>query len=544
MTCVSDINPQTEVKSSGSGFLEQITRLSEEEAIAQGYTVIKTAQDLDNIRNNLSGKYILMNDIDLSSYSNWDPIGSVDKNFRGILDGNGYIVSNLTINRENEDNVGLLGLATGAEIKNLGLENVDVSGNSHTGGLVGLHTGNITNCFVSGSISGQENVGGLAGTGSNFTSCYATGDVSGYSNVGGLVGSESGFISGSYASNTVTGINKNIGGLVGKAESHVILNCYTDGVVNSTGMYTGGITGSGGEIRNSFTLASVTGDVFTGGISGAALVISNCYAAGKVSGRNSGAIAGTNMMEIKDCIFDKEKTEISKPIGNNNATSSNVQGFSSSEMQNPTNWSGWDANIWDFSTYPPKLKWQEPLKVPIDPTPPPDPDQPGGGTDPDNPDGGGTGGTDTGKTPPVGALRLQIGADSTGSSAIYVDTEFDLGEFEVDFTSADTCASAIEDIDEALSEINRKRAEFGAVINRINTILTTQTIVINRINTILTTQTITIQNYSASKSTIMDADIATESAEYVKNQILQQTSTTLLAQSENLHSSIIMSLIS
>ena len=153
-----------------------------------------------------------------------------------------------------------------------------------------------------------------------------------------------------------------------------------------------------------------------------------------------------------------------------------------------------------------------------------------GGTDPDNPDGGGTGGTDTGKTPPVGALRLQIGADSTESSAIYVDTEFDLGEFEVDFTSADSCASAIEDIDEALSEINRKRAEFGAVINRINTILTTQTI--------------TIQNYSASKSTIMDADIATESAEYVKNQILQQTSSTLLAQSENLHSSIIMSLIS
>ena len=153
-----------------------------------------------------------------------------------------------------------------------------------------------------------------------------------------------------------------------------------------------------------------------------------------------------------------------------------------------------------------------------------------GGTDPDNPDGGGTGGTDAGKTPPVGALRLQIGADSTESSAIYVDTEFDLGEFEVDFTSADSCASAIEDIDEALSEINRKRAEFGAVINRINTILTTQTI--------------TIQNYSASKSTIMDADIATESAEYVKNQILQQTSSTLLAQSENLHSSIIMSLIS
>ena len=139
MTGVSDINPQTEVKSSGSGFLEQITRLSEEEAIAQGYTVIKTAQDLDNIRNNLSGKYILMNDIDLSSYSNWDPIGENNASaFNGILDGNGYTISNLTINRPNENYVGLFGVIKGSvEIKNLSLENIDIYGENYVGGLAG-----------------------------------------------------------------------------------------------------------------------------------------------------------------------------------------------------------------------------------------------------------------------------------------------------------------------------------------------------------------------------------------------------------------------
>lgn len=54
-----------------------------------------------------------------------------------------------------------------------------------------------------------------------------------------------------------------------------------------------------------------------------------------------------------------------------------------------------------------------------------------------------------------------------------------------------------------------------------------------------------LANYSvqAGTTTNTGGSLATESAEYVKNQILQQTSSTLLAQSENLHSSIIMSLI-
>ena len=61
------------------------------QAIAQGYTVIKTANDLKNIRKNLSGKYILMADIDLSSIDNWDPIGgSSNYSFTGTYDNNRY----------------------------------------------------------------------------------------------------------------------------------------------------------------------------------------------------------------------------------------------------------------------------------------------------------------------------------------------------------------------------------------------------------------------------------------------------------------------
>ena len=51
---------------SNPNFMEEVDRLSETEAIAQGYTIIKTADELQNIWNDLNGKYILMNDIDLS----------------------------------------------------------------------------------------------------------------------------------------------------------------------------------------------------------------------------------------------------------------------------------------------------------------------------------------------------------------------------------------------------------------------------------------------------------------------------------------------
>ena len=58
--------------------------------VPAGYIPIRTAQELDNIRNNLSGKYILMNDIDLGEYENWVPIGTKKQPFSGIFDGNNH----------------------------------------------------------------------------------------------------------------------------------------------------------------------------------------------------------------------------------------------------------------------------------------------------------------------------------------------------------------------------------------------------------------------------------------------------------------------
>ena len=517
---INTLNSTPDAKSS-SGFIQQINRLSEQEAIAQGYTVIKTAQDLDNIRNDLDGKYILMNDIDLSSYSNWDPIGEIDmdtgtgQGFTGVLDGNGYTISNLTINRPDEDYVGLfcstLGQSGMGEIKNLRLTDVNVVGGKSVGTLTG-YGANISNCFASGDVTCTVQGGLLMGIGGgNIVGCYTEGSVTGldgqtyYGNVGGLMGMAIGANVSECCSDVILKTNSTnadigSGGLIGMIQSGSISNCYTKGEVSS-GVYVGGIAGISlsSNINNSFSMMESSGLGYIGGIAGTIDVDSS----------------------LTNSIWNTETTGQSLAVGNNQGgTESDNKGLTTAEMQNPANWQGWDTSVWDFSTYPPTFKMYTPV----------DGGSTGGGTggtDPSDPGGGNAGGA--GDVPIPGAVRLQIGSDSCSTSAIYVDTSFDLGAFDVDFSSADSCAAAIEDIDEVLSRINTKRSEFGAVINRLSSILESQTT--------------TIQNFTSAKSTIMDADIANESADFVKNQILQQTSSALLAQSQNLHASIVLSLI-
>lgn len=102
-----------------------------ETQIPDGYTPVYTAEDLNNIRNNLDGKYILMNDIDLSVYENWEPIGTSDAPFTGELDGNGYSIANLSLKSETEEanNLGLFGFVYSASIGNLNLKNIEINVN-------------------------------------------------------------------------------------------------------------------------------------------------------------------------------------------------------------------------------------------------------------------------------------------------------------------------------------------------------------------------------------------------------------------------------
>ena len=86
-------------------------------------TPITTCTELQNIRNNLGGDYYLANDIDCSCTSGWnggagfEPIGSDSNMFTGTLDGKGYKITHLYINRPSTNYVGLFGCTgSGSEI--------------------------------------------------------------------------------------------------------------------------------------------------------------------------------------------------------------------------------------------------------------------------------------------------------------------------------------------------------------------------------------------------------------------------------------------
>jgi len=104
---------------------------------------IFTRSDLENIRNNLNGKYHLVNDIDLSGVE-WVPIGT----FNGTFDGQGYVIRNLTITENAYEYNGLFGYAVSAVIKNIGLEDTNInltsSSSIYAGGICGSGSASIT----------------------------------------------------------------------------------------------------------------------------------------------------------------------------------------------------------------------------------------------------------------------------------------------------------------------------------------------------------------------------------------------------------------
>ena len=282
---------------------------------ADAPTKIYTAADLYAINSNMSGNYILMNDIDLSSATDtggewdfmgngWEPIGSYGSYgstaFTGTFDGNGYTIKGLrldisTIPSGNTDNViyaGLFGNNSGT-IKNLSIDSnssihaTATSINAYVGSFAGYNTGVISNCYNEGELN-------LDGENKNDpTRPYATteynaylGGICGYSNGGEIINcANEGMIYGSsYGSTKYTDGNMSnyhakmrvrLGGIAGFS-SGSIANSYNTGDITGSNsyksystytgydnsavaiMYAGGITGeiSGLSIENSYSSGS------------------------------------------------------------------------------------------------------------------------------------------------------------------------------------------------------------------------------------------------------------------------------------------------
>jgi hypothetical protein len=246
--------------------------------------------DLDAVRNNLTGRYILMNDLNsttpgytelASSTANsgkgWQPIGNfTGGNFTGSFDGQGYEISDLFIDRPDEDYVGLFGrVIGGGVVRNVGVVNIDVTGYQYVGSLVGWNYGTVSNSYSTGSVTGKLDVGGLVGRQSwgtvnnSYSTCSVIGDGMAYA-VGGLMGENyyNGIVSNSYSKGNVTGFYS-VGGLVGgNSYNNTISNSYSTGSVTG-GNYTGGLVGkNNGMVSNSFWDVQTSGQTWSAGGTG------------------------------------------------------------------------------------------------------------------------------------------------------------------------------------------------------------------------------------------------------------------------------------
>jgi hypothetical protein len=271
---------------------------------------VSTCQELQDIRNAPTAEYMLVNDIDCTGFDfdgyGFMPIGTSISKFTGKLDGQGYNITGMYINRPSMNYVGLFGYILKQpippEIKNIGLKGVNITGSFYVGGLAGFVYGNVSNSYSTGSVSGIQYVGGLAGwCARTISSSYSTGSVSGSNSVGGLVGyDDGGRISNSSSTGSVRGIQFYVGGLVGYARVGAILSSYSTGNV-SGGSESGGLVGydNGAAISNSYSTVSVSGTNTLGGLVGynygTSVIISNCYATGNVSGSGTaGGLVGAN----------------------------------------------------------------------------------------------------------------------------------------------------------------------------------------------------------------------------------------------------------
>jgi hypothetical protein len=185
--------------------------------------------------------------VDFSYYEGFKPISYDTSDFEGSIDGGGFTVSNLYINRPDDGYVGLVSeLDEDGSISNIILEDVEIYGEYRTGALVGENDGLVEGASSSGSVTmvdSDDIVGGLVGANredATISQSYSTATVSGDSRVGGLAGANGGLIKDSYARGNVSG-DDNVGGLAGRC---------------------------GGEIVNSYSTGSVSGDEDTGGLLG------------------------------------------------------------------------------------------------------------------------------------------------------------------------------------------------------------------------------------------------------------------------------------
>jgi len=226
----------------------------------------------------LSNYYALAGNLDAAAKTYTSGLlGKSDSSaFTGTLTGLGHTISNLTMSTATDgvSYLGLIGYASGATLRDIGLVNVNINSQSYsdvgTGALVGnLDGGTVYNAYSTGTVTGYGSGGGLIGAiwNSTLSYAYSDADVTG-SGAGGLAG----YVNTVTASHVhATGEVAGSGGLFGGMLYGSLSYAYATGNVTAGG---GGLIGSLAlDITSSATMLYPVSYAFaTGNVTGASKV--------------------------------------------------------------------------------------------------------------------------------------------------------------------------------------------------------------------------------------------------------------------------------
>lgn len=224
---------------------------------------INSSLDFNNIRNDLDGFYLLNNNINLSNYQDWTPIGNHNNNFTGIiLNPNNYIIENISINEQNlldQGYCGIFGVTKNAYFENLIINNLTINSltsydilTSYYGGLISYSTNTIVNnCKINGNINSTAHSGGIIGYADNrsliidssFTgtiintsqnlSKIEENKIYQFNTTGGVIGyALQSRVINSFSNATLTSEHI-IGGIIGCADNSIYSKLQFNGIINN-----------------------------------------------------------------------------------------------------------------------------------------------------------------------------------------------------------------------------------------------------------------------------------------------------------------------
>ncbi len=231
--------------------------------------------------------FVLVAHLDLAGPA-MTPVGNSTTKFTGNFDGAGYTIYNAVMNLPNQNYIGLFGYTEpSAEIRNVRLENAEMTGQFWVGGLVGsADMTTIKNAAFEGKVTGVAHVGGIAGK---------------------IVGT-TGTVSESYSIGMVTG-SRYIGGLVGYIWGGTIENCYTQANVFCVEPTVGDHEDIGGLVGRTYETVGITNTVTA------------CYSAGSITAAagtaNVGGLVGNyNGGTFTNCFWDMQLSgQATSPVG-------------------------------------------------------------------------------------------------------------------------------------------------------------------------------------------------------------------------------------